>query len=107
MDKVNDIVVGRLRAGFDHVVISYMNRVTKEQIYRCVDKDDIVNLPAFVRADRRLTAEQRMRRQTLRIKNFDPFFDLKHGNPPITCVRGARIYARVEKGKKSYFKRAI
>ena len=103
MDKLFDITVCQLHRGFDHIVISYVLRVTKEQLYPAVPVADIKNLPAFVCADWCMTAVQRMRRQTLYIPNFDQYF--KNKPPSRVRVSEVRIFARVEKGK-DYFKQA-
>ena len=100
IDKLYDITVGNLRGWHDRVVISYEDRATKEQLFRCVPIENIENLPWFITASRRLTVQQRMRRQTLIIRDFNPYLHpLSRQQMARVRVRGVRVFARVERGK--------
>ena len=102
MDRVFDFVRGNLRAGVDRLVIVYPNKILTRLEVRCVPTSDVVSgLPPYaLQSGRRLTKQERMRKNTLLIKNIDPYWV---GLPPqqakVVRVRKARICARVERGE--------
>ena len=103
VDQAAAMARGELTRGMDRVVVFYHHRITKQAFFRNLYVDDIHDLPAYVRVDRRLTDEERRREVTLYVKNINPYFHpMTARETKLVRIPKVRILARVECGKLNF-----